>query len=34
MHTWQSIDPSLNRYRTFVLRVDEDLWGHACVVRR
>ena len=32
--TWQSIDPSANRYRTFVLRVDEDLWGNPCVVRR
>lgn len=32
--TWQSIDPAQNRYRYFVLRVDEDLWGNPCVVRR
>ena len=32
--TWQSIDPAANRYRCFVLRVDEDLWGNPCVVRR
>jgi len=32
--TWHSIDPSANRYRYYVLRVDEDLWGNPCVVRR
>ena len=26
--TWQSINPSNNRYRTFVLRVDESLQGN------
>ncbi|MFB6273428.1 MAG: WGR domain-containing protein [Salinibacter sp.] len=32
--TWQSIDPAQNRYRYYVLRVDEDLWGHPCIIRR
>lgn len=32
--TWQSINPAANRYRYFVLHVDEDLWGNPCVVRR
>jgi len=30
---WTSIDPKINRYRTYRVYIAEDLWGKLCLVK-